>query len=60
MHLFHHRLWSSAYNGENNQPETGRGEARLGFDMASVGVMDVHKFNPAQGVRWHHQDKEGK
>lgn len=26
----------------------------------SVGVMDVEKPYPSQGVRWHQSDKEGK
>lgn len=33
----------------NNQPYMCKREVGLGFDMASVGVMDVQKSNPSQG-----------
>ena len=33
----------------NSQPYMCKREVGLGFDMASVGVMDVQKSNPSQG-----------
>lgn len=38
----------------------GRGRASGLLTQPSVGVMDVEKSYPSQGVRWHQSDKEGK
>lgn len=38
----------------------GRGRASGLLTQPSVGVMDVEKLYPSQGVRWHQPDKDRK